>query len=145
MKRRGFTLLELMVVLALLAITAVAAVPAYLSTSFATPEQKIASTLAAILSEARSAARESGSAATVVISPTDGRIWFSTGGSTTSRVLARPRTVSLIAPTADRIECRFNATGSATPLAITVHGANDITVRVDGWSGDITIGDRHVP
>ena len=139
--RRGFSLLELLVVLVVLSITAAAAVPAFLSDSLATPEQKTATALASVLSQARDAARESGAPATVTISPSDGRYWLITRDSTATGVLPLPGTVSLVGPNADRFECRFNPTGTATPLTITVRGARSVAVRVQGWSGDIAIGD----
>lgn len=140
-QRRGFSLLELLVVLVVLSITAAAAVPAFLSDSLATPEQKTATALASVLSRARDAARESGVPATVTISPSDGRYWLTTRDSTATGVLPLPGTVSLVGPSTDRFECRFNPTGTATPLTITVRGARSVAVRVQGWSGDIGIGD----
>jgi type II secretion system protein H len=137
---RGFTLLELLVVLVILAITAAAAVPAFLSESLATPEQKTATALAGALSQARDAARESGAPATLVISPSDGRYWLTTRDSTATGVLPLPGTVRLIGPNADRVECRFEPTGPASPVTITVRGARDVMVRVNGWSGEIGIG-----
>lgn len=138
--RRGFSLLELLVVLVVLAITVAAAVPAFLSESLTTPEQRTATALAGVLSQARDAARESGAAATLVVSPRDGRYWLTTRDSTAVGVLPLLGGVSIVGPTPDRLECRFDATGTATPLTITVHGARDVAVRVHGWSGDIDIG-----
>ena len=140
-RRRGFTLLELLVVLVLLAITAAAAVPAFLGESRATPEQRTATALAGVLSQARTAARESGATATLVLSPSDGRFWLTTRDSTATGVLPLAGGVSITSETADRLECRFSPTGTATPITVTVHGAHDVAVRVHGWSGDIAIGD----
>ena len=138
--RRGFTLLELLVVLVILAITAAAAVPAFLSDSLATPEQKTATALASVLTAARDAARESGAPATLTLSPSDGRYWLTTRDSVTTGVLPLPAVVSLVGPSTERVECQFSPSGSASPLTITVHGAQDIPVRVESWSGDISIG-----
>jgi len=139
--KRGFTLLELLVVLVILAITAAAAVPAFLSDSRATPELKTATALAGALTQARAAARESGAPATLVVSPSDGRYWLTTRDSTAVGVLPLNGTIQLIGPNTDRFECRFSPSGTATPIVITVHGARDIAVRVQGWSGEIVIGD----
>lgn len=139
--RGGFTLLELLVVLVLLAITAAAAVPAFLGESLSTPEQKTASALASVLAQAREAARASGAPATLVVSPSDGRYWITTRDSTAAGVLPLPGTIRLVGPSADRFECRFSPTGPATPLVVTVHGARDVPVRVEGWSGNIGVGD----
>lgn len=141
MKRAGFSLLELLVVLVILAITAAAAVPAFLSDSMATPELKTATALAGALTRARTAARESGAPATLVVSPSDGRYWLTTRDSTTAGMLPLKGTIQLIGQNMDRFECRFGPTGTATPIVITVHGMRDIVVRVQGWSGEIVVGD----
>jgi type II secretory pathway pseudopilin PulG len=130
----------LLVVLVILAITAAAAVPAFLSASLATPEQKTATALASVLSSTRDAARESGAPATLTLSPTDGRYWLATRDSVVTGVLPLTGATRLIAPSGERAECRFSPTGSASALSITVHGTNDFLVRVEGWSGDISIG-----
>ena len=138
--RSGFTLLELLVVLVLFAITAAAAVPAFLSDSLATPEQKTASALAGVLTAARDAARESGSPTTLTLSPADGRYWLATRDSVTTGVLPLPGVITIIGPSTERVNCRFSPSGAASPLTITVHGVHDIAVRVQSWSGDISIG-----
>ena len=139
--RRGFSLLELLVVLMVLAITAAAAVPAFLSDARRTPEQRAASAIADALMQTRNSARESGSAATLVLSPSDGRYWITTRDSVATGVIPLAGAVTLIGTRDDRITCRFEPSGSATPTAITAHGIGDATVRVDGWSGEIGIGD----
>lgn len=139
-RRIGFSLLELMVVLVLFALTAAAAVPAFLANSLTTPEQRAATELAGVLSQARDAARESGAHTTLVVSPNDGRYWITMRDSAVAGVLSLPDGVTLIGPRADRLEWRFSPTGTATALAVTVRGARAVAVRVNGWSGDIGIG-----
>ena len=139
--RHGFTLLELMVVLVLFAITAVAAVPAFLSDTLTSPEQRTATALTAALAQTRSAARESGAPATLVLSPADGRYWIATRDSSSAGVIPLTGGISFLSAQRDRIECRFEPTGAATPVSITVHGATDLVVRVHAWSGNISIGD----
>lgn len=139
--RSGVTLFELMVVLVLLAITITAAVPAFLGGRFATPERQTATALADALMRTRDAARESGSAATFVLAPADGRFWIVTRDSLTSAVLPLTNSVKVIGATSERVECRFDPSGPATPCAITVSGMQSVTVRVSGWSGDVRIGD----
>ena len=139
--RRGFTLLELLVVLVVLAITAAAAVPAFLSDVRATPEQRAATAIAGALMRARDAARESGAPTTLVLSPGDGRFWITTRDSVATGRVPLSGVVTLNGTGRDRIECRFEPSGAATPFTITAHGARDATVRVDGWSGEIGIGD----
>ena len=142
--RGGFTLLELIVVLALLAITAAASVPAFLGESTATPEQRTATALAAVLTRTRDAARESSAPATVVLSPADGRYWITTRDSTATGVLALNGGVTMIGAT-DRILCRFEPTGPATPFTITIQGSRGVAVHVDAWSGEIGISDARKP
>lgn len=139
--RRGFTLLELMVVLVLFALTAAAAVSAFLSESLSTPEQRAATSLAEVLAQTREAARASGAAATLVVSPSDGRYWLTTRDSSSAGVLSLPNGIRLVGSGPERIECRFDPTGTATPFVVSVHGARNVPVRVDSWSGEIRVGD----
>lgn len=138
-ERRGFTLLELMVVLILLAITAAASVPAFLATEQRDPEQIAATQVAALLIRARDAARESGATATLVLSPADGRFWITTRDSTAAGIVTLVEPARIIAPSMDRTTCQFASSGPATPCVVTVHGTRDVTVRVDEWSGDIRV------
>lgn len=139
--KKGFTLLEIIVVLALLALTAAAAVPAFLGHAVRTPEQQAAHVLVDALTQARDAARASGTPATFVLSPAAGTYWVSTRDSSATGVVPLSNGMTLTGTTTDRIECRFDATGTATPLAITIQGERAIVIRVDRWSGDIRIGD----
>lgn len=141
--RTGFTLLELLVVLVVLAITAAAAVPAFVSSARATPEHTAATALADALIQARNAARESGAAATFVLSPSNGRFWITTRDSATSGVVPLAGVVTLIAAGQDRTACRFQPWGPATPCTITVRATTTQWVHVDGWSGEIGIS--HAP
>ena len=139
--RRGFTLLEVLVVLALLAITAAAAVPAFLSDHDRGPEREGATALAAALTRVRDGARESGKQATLILSPSDGRIWLVWRDSTVIERLPLAAGVELATQRGDRVECRFDPAGTATPFSVTVRGHVSVAVEVAGWSGEITIGD----
>lgn len=143
--RRAFTLLELLVVLTLLAITAAAAVPAFLGDAASGPEQHLAKALVEELTVARDAARESGAAATLVLSPTDGRYWIATRDSARSGVLPLTGGMTLVGDRTDRITYRFEPTGPSSSAAITVHGSRDLTVRTHAWTGDITVDDSRAP
>ncbi len=138
----GFTLLEVLVVLVLFAITAAAAVPAFLGDALSTPEQRVATQLVAVLVQARDATRESGRATTVVLSPSDARYWISRGDSTTVGVIPLEGAVTLVATSAERVECAFHPAGTAKPCVVAVHGATDIVVRVNGWNGEIALGEN---
>jgi prepilin-type N-terminal cleavage/methylation domain-containing protein len=140
-RRRAFTLIEMLVVLTLLAITAVAAVPAFLSDRAAGPERETATALAEALTRVRDGARASGAPATLVLSPTDARVWLVWRDSAFVERLPLAAGVQLVGANAERVECRFDPLGSATPFAISVQGRLVVPVRVDAWSGDVTIGD----
>ena len=140
MMRRGFTLLELMVVLVLLAITATAAVPAFLAGTTQSPERRAAGALADVLLRTRDAARASGAAATLVLSPEDGRFWITTRDSSATGTLPLGNAIRIV-NTEKRIACRFEARGPASPCTITVTGIRTLTVRVDAWSGEIRADD----
>lgn len=137
----GFTLLEVLVVLTLLAITATAAVPAFLAERERGAERDAATALAMELTRVRDGARTSGAAATLVLSPSDARVWLVWRDSTLAERLPLAPGVTLAAPSGERVECRFDPAGPATPFAVTVRGRVSIPVRVDGWTGAITIAD----
>jgi type II secretion system protein H len=136
-RRRGFTLLELLVVLVVMAITAVAAAPAFLSDTRASAEQRTATAIADGLRRARQAARESGAPSTLSM---DGRYWITTRDSVLSGNVPLAAGSTLIGRGGERMQCRFEASGPASPIAITAHGTTDVTVIVDEWSGEIGIG-----
>ena len=137
--RRAFTLLELLVVLAIFAITAAAAIPAFIGQANATPERRSASAVAAVLTAARNAARESGAPSTAVIAPADRRYWLTTRDSAVTADFILEPGVSLSAPGTPRLTCRFESFGSASPCSITVRGARAVVVSVDRWTGDVRI------
>jgi prepilin-type N-terminal cleavage/methylation domain-containing protein len=143
--RRAFTLLELLVVLVLLAITAAAAVPAFRGDPARGPEQYVATALAEQLTVARDAARQTGVAATLVLSPTDGRYWVTARDSSSTAALPLPAGVTLAGDRTDRITIRFEPTGPSSPAAITVHGVRELTVRTLAWTGEVTIDDGRTP
>jgi prepilin-type N-terminal cleavage/methylation domain-containing protein len=141
MKRRGFTLLELLVVLAVLAITAAAATPALLGARIMSPEQRTATSLAEALMHARDAARTRGISATLTLAPQDGRYWIVAGDSSETGAIPLDGGVRFTGAVQERVNCRFDASGPATACRITVHGAHDVSVRVDAWSGEIKVDD----
>ena len=144
---RGFTLLELMVVLVLLALTAAAAVPAFLGNRALAADERVARLIADLLTQTRDAARTSGAAATLVLTaPIDqigGRYWITTRDSSSTGLLSLPNGVRVTGLANARTQCRFDPAGPATACAITVHGARARTVRVNAWSGEIRMDDAH--
>lgn len=147
--RRGFTLLELMVVLVLLTITAAAAVPAFLGDRALTADERVARLVSNLLTQTRDAARTSGAPATLVLAAPDeqtgGRYWITTRDSSSTGMLSLPNGMRVTGLAAARTQCRFDPAGPATPCAITVHGARARTVRVNAWSGEIRMDDAHAP
>ena len=141
MKRDGFTLIELMMVLVLLAITAAAAAPAFLGRHAMSPERRTATSLAVALVRTRDAARERGASAMLVLAPSNGRYWIVAGDSSETGILPLDEGVRITNAASERIACRFEAAGPATACTVTVHGARDVSVRVDGWSGEIRVDD----
>jgi prepilin-type N-terminal cleavage/methylation domain-containing protein len=139
--RQGFTLLELLVVLVLFAITAAAAVPAFLANGTASEERGTATAIAMALTRVRDGARESGAPAALVLAPAEGRMWLVWRDSTVVEQVPLAPGVRLAASTGERVECRFAPAGPATPFTVSVLGRITLAVRVDAWSGEITIGD----
>jgi prepilin-type N-terminal cleavage/methylation domain-containing protein len=141
LRPRGFTLLEVLVVLALLAITAAAAVPAVLADHAQGAERDAATALASALGRVRDGARSSAAPATLILSPSDARVWLVWRDSTLTEQLPLAPGIALAAAKADRVECRFDPAGTATPFDVTVRGRVSVPVHVAEWSGEITIGD----
>lgn len=140
-RRTGFTLLELLVVLVLFAITAAAAVPAFLAERAGGAERDAATSLAMALTRVRDGARASGAPATLVLAPAEGRMWLVWRDSTVVEQIPVTPGVQLAAQKSERMECRFTPSGTATSFVVTIIGRRTLAVRVDGWSGEITIGD----
>ena len=127
--------------LVLFAITAAAAVPAFLSDREGSAERGTATAIAMALTRVRDGARESGAPATLVLAPAEGRMWLVWRDSTVVEQIPLAPGVRLDAAKSERTECRFAPAGPATPFAIAVLGRVSLAVRVDAWSGEITIGD----
>ncbi|HEU4721238.1 MAG TPA: GspH/FimT family pseudopilin [Gemmatimonadaceae bacterium] len=138
---RGFTLLEVLVVLTVLAITAAAAVPAFLADRALGAEREAATALAGALARVRDGARSSAAPATLVLSPSEGRLWLVWRDSTVTEQIPLAPGIELAAVRGDRVQCRFEPTGTATPCEVTIRGRTSVPVRVNAWTGEITIGD----
>ena len=134
--RRGFTLVELLVVLVILSIMSAAALPAFTAARH-DPEADASDALVALLTQARDRAREQGISVELVIAPRDARYWLSDGTHVEVGMLTLAPSQHLVAANSERVTCRFRANGPATPCAIALRGARDVIVRVDPWSGAV--------
>src|SRR6266566_2160626 len=98
---RGFTLAEIVVVLALLGIMAAVAVPAFTRLDPEDDATRGAADVVRVLHRARRSALERAVPATVVVDPTDGHYWVSLGdstGDTDSGAFAFAAGVTLLGP-----------------------------------------------
>ena len=137
-RRRGFTLWELVVVLALLAITLGVAVPAYVH--FGAAATGPVDALLAMLRAARATAIRTGTAVTLVLDPATGVYRVDTTGVTGVATL-RVDTLALdaravIDADSARLRWIFRPTGAALADAVRLRDASATRVLVvDAWSG----------
>jgi general secretion pathway protein H len=143
----GFTLVELLVVLAILALTAAVAAPAF--TQLAEPDElaSAATEVKRVLERARMTALEHGTRTTVIIDPESARYRLTIDGNA-SPTAANDGPLSL-APgvkfggTARRPQLTFEARGTSSgdPVVLTA-GGRALTVRADPWTGRIHVAGR---
>lgn len=130
---RGFTLVEIVVVLALLALSAAVAVPAYTAVAARSSTHEAASQITALLERARSRALARGSDAQLTIDTQRARVWQAEPDSTF--VLDLPADCHLDGDKA-RLHVRFAADGSAAADAIVVRcDGGTAAVAADAWTG----------
>ncbi len=143
--RHGFTLAEVVVVLALLGVMAAVAVPAFTRLDAADDATRAAGDVVRVLRAARRTALERAVTTTVVVDPTGDHYWTSLGDSAGDRdsgTFAFPPGVALLGPE-PRAQFVFQPTGSATADSLVVRGPEHTAlVTVDRWTGDVEITTR---
>lgn len=138
---RGFSLVEVVVVLLILSVSAAVAVPAYRSAGAEGPEVRTADELLGVLRTARRLALREGATVEVAIDPANGRWWVLTEGRSTSAQPVREGTFALhgdvrIASSAERARFVFSPTRvlRADPVVVMAAGRS-VRVTADPWTG----------
>jgi prepilin-type N-terminal cleavage/methylation domain-containing protein len=141
--RRGFTLWEMAIVLAVVAVSAIVVVPR-LTDLGAVPPEQTGDVIVSVLRNARRVAIERSQTVTVRIDPVSGVFHVDTSGvNGTGRlaenVLELGAWQSLVTQ-AERLTYVFRPTGAAFGDSVLVRG-NDMTVLVtiDPWSGQAVV------
>lgn len=137
---RGFTLIEVVVVLVLLGIVAGVTVPAFRNTALGGPRAAVTGEVLRLLEGARSTALDRAAVTRLMLDPRTGNYQIE-GDSVGYRVSIREGRLSL--PAGVRLEggagwlvARFTPTGTAVTDTIAVTGPDGTTrISVDRWTG----------
>lgn len=137
--RRGFTLAELIVVLAILSISAAAAAPA-LAPFLGDGDLSTTDALAAVLRTAQGAAVKQATSTAVLLAPASGRYSVRVAGLPAAEgVLPLPEGTTLES-TEPRVRFDFTATGLAVAGQVFIReGGRTVVVDVDRWTGEIRV------
>lgn len=139
--RRGFTLVEIVVVVALLAIVSGVVAPALISATREDDTTRGAAELRTLLERARLTAVERGVPVVATIAPAAGAYRIELAASDSlleAGLLALPQTVRLYAA-APVLRIRFDPLGTADADSVTVNGtARSRVVCVDPWTGAVS-------
>ncbi|CAN5691971.1 hypothetical protein BH23GEM11_BH23GEM11_18840 [soil metagenome] len=138
--RRGFTLLEVMIVLLILSVLGVVAVPALQGPPREPALDEGAGRVEALFRMARNEAVRGGHPVTVVFDSTSALAWVDTRGSVDGESLDLPAGVSLELPRA-RTSFTFHPGGGAEGDSVVVRGpgAGMRIVTINRWSGHAAI------
>jgi prepilin-type N-terminal cleavage/methylation domain-containing protein len=147
-RRPGFTLLELVVVIAILGVTFAVAIPSFTNRSRYN-EADATGTITLLLERARNTAAEQGRATRVTIAPSTARAWFKIGNSDSAADSAITLTLpsgTKLSATTPRVEFTFEPSGRARgdQLLIDANGTRT-AITVDPSSGDIRRSSNAAP
>ncbi|HEY5220505.1 MAG TPA: GspH/FimT family pseudopilin [Gemmatimonadaceae bacterium] len=137
--RRGFTLLEMSIVLVIMAIAATLVVPALVDLG-QTPPHRTADALLTLLRASRATAIDSNVTVTMVVDPIAGYFRVDSQGLRGSGQVAAGQidlsTSETMVTDLPRLTYVFQPTGAARGDTVRVRGADSsLVVRVDPWSG----------
>ncbi|HEX2205098.1 MAG TPA: GspH/FimT family pseudopilin [Longimicrobium sp.] len=147
MTRRGFTLVEVLVVLVILAIAAGAVAPAILAPGDDDDVSAAVRETVKLLGSARREAARRGAEVTLSLDPGTGRYDVRAAGegaspdSVAAGTLALPAGVTASAPV-PRAEFRFDPEGGGWGVPLTLKGSRVAVVEVDRWTGEIRVEAR---
>jgi len=136
-RRGGFTLAEIIVVLAILGITAAVVVPAFTRLAPEDDLTRAVAQLDAVIASARGTALQRATAVEVTLIPQSGRYWLrlADGTSLDSGAIDLGRSVTLHSP-AMRPRVRFSRLGTVDADSLIVLGPDGARALVfDRWTG----------
>lgn len=140
--RRGFTLIELIVVLIIMGVVLSTATPAFTVRGSSTADDAV-ERIASVLRSARRTALHTARVTTVTIDPAGGRVWVRTAGEPvtldTTFLLPLPANAQLTSATA-RAAFTFDARGlAAGDELVVISNRGSAAVTVDPANGDVHI------
>lgn len=141
---RGFSLIELIVVLALLGVVAAAVAPAMLRATTASPLDQAATSIADTLRDVRRGALQDARAASLIAETNSDRFWvvrqtMSGRDSVHEGRWSLPSGVTL-AHVAGRAQWRFGPSGAPRPDSLVIRDSGGVRiVAVDPWTGAVTV------
>lgn len=144
--RRGFTLVELIVVLGILSIVTAIVAPSLFSNVRPTDLEQSASELARLVSRARALAVEQGTTSHLTFVPRERRYVLQFTLGTRDSTLTSPLQIApavVLDDARPRIAVRFDAIGRATPERLVLRSGDRLAlVSVDPWSGLASVAQR---
>ena len=141
---RGFTLVEMVVVLAILGITAAAVVPAFTRIAPDDELTRAMRRLDGLIATARAAALERATPAELSLVPEADRYWIrlENGSVLDSGPITREPNVRLWSAT-PRPRIRFYPVGTVDADSLSLSGSTGVSaVLIDRWTGSIHVGPR---
>ncbi len=145
--RRGFTLIEMIVVLIVIAVTAALIAPALMRVSGAAADDSESAPLSALLRAARRQALAGGSVVTLIVDPKEARYRADTSGPRGTGLLSEGELAFQPGVTLEsdslRVRFSFRPDGSVFGDTLTIRGRwTSSRVSVDRWTGAIHVDAR---